>query len=155
MDGEQLFGTTQQIRDYVRKYNIQPGGNTYFITQTLKPKFYKYSTETQRNLTYHQFGAMLKEFTDDFICCCEITEQANIHYHGIVVFKNEINKLKMINKCKSKQSIGFMKITPKAIVDEIPSMMRAKEYIIKDVDKTSKFVKTPLILQIYSDYIFN
>lgn len=153
-NGDDYEDTVQKVRDYVRGYAIRNSSLTYFVTQTLKPTYYKMKIDTQHTQTYCKLGHAFKEWCTDFIYLPEITKQGNIHYHAIVTFKNEISMLRFIEQTKSKQWLGFMKITSNSIEDKV-NMIRSKEYLIKDVETTIKFVKCANLIHRFSDFVIN
>lgn len=146
--------SAQGIRDEVRAKYVEKGPNTYFITQTLKPKFYKFNINLQRELTQNTIGQLLKEFSKEFILTCELTKQGNVHYHAIVVFKNSVSLIRFIEQTKKKNYIGMSRVTPAPILHD-EGMVRSKEYLIKDVDKTIKFINGYFVLRLREDYKFN
>lgn len=146
--------TAQDIKDEVRAKYVEKGPNTYFVTQTLKPKFFKFNINLQRELTQNGYCTLLKEFSKEFILTCELTKQGNIHYHAIVVFKSEIAYIRYIEATKKKNYIGMSRVTPAPLLNE-ESMIRSKEYLIKDVEKTIKFINGHFVLRQRAEFIFN
>lgn len=117
-------------------------GNTmYFITITLSPKLYKYYFTTQYDMTVNELRSILLTNADKSMMVIESTKQANVHYHGIVLFKDEIQKLVFIDKIKRKRVFGFCKITDKPI-DTLESFERAFKYLTKDIKTTERLLYT-------------
>lgn len=95
---------------------------THFITITLKPKLYKFSSITQFELSFPYVHHVLDQ--RDCIFVAEHTNQGNIHYHAMFEgngygFVSTINQLK---KCKS---LGHVHISPLLQGD----MQRIRSYL--------------------------
>lgn len=143
--------TIQAIRDDVRAYPMPTSNLCYFITQTLKPKFYKFNCNLQRELTCSHLCNLLYEHTSDFILTTELTTMGNIHYHYIALFKTPTHFIRFIEKCKAKSHIGMSRVTPNPIT-ESENMIRSKEYLIKDLEETAKFINIGLIMWQREDF---
>lgn len=142
------------IREDVRSMKIEKSEQTRFITFTLKPKYYKFKSNMQRELTQHEICSKLREYTTEFVMTCELTKQGNIHYHAIAVFKNQVQFIKWNDLLKGKRSLGYHRVTPNAITQD-ENMVRSKEYLLKDLEQTSKIINVNFIMTQRSDYIFN
>lgn len=108
-----------------------------FLTVTLKPKLYKYSSITQLEVTNHTLYGILYTTADDFLCVAEHTKQGNIHYHAIVNCSTKYSKILMLNKLKKAKEIGFIKFD-----DEINSITKTAEYMVKDVIENKKIFQS-------------
>lgn len=146
--------TGQDIRDEVRNMHIRCTELTFFLTLTLKPQYYKYTSSMQRELTQNSVCTRLREHTSEFVITVELTKQGNVHYHAIAVFKNKVDMYKWINLHKGKSSMGYTRVTPNPITFQ-DNMIRSKEYLIKDVDTTSKIINANMIMRQRADYCFN
>lgn len=154
IDKELSFSLIQNIRDDVRNMHIRCTELTRFITFTLKPKYYKFQAGLQRELTQNTICTRLKEYTSEFVVTVELTQQGNIHYHAIAVFKNRVNMFQWMNLEKGRTSLGITRVTPNPITFQ-ENMTRSKEYLIKDVEVTSKIINPNMIMRQRADYIFN
>lgn len=146
--------TGQDIKDEVRSMHIRCTELTYFLTLTLKPAFYKFKSTLQRELTQNQICTRLREHTSEFVITVELTQQGNVHYHSIAVFKDKVNMFNWINSQKGRASVGYVRVTPNPITFQ-DNMIRSKEYLIKDVDTTSKIIPVSMIMRQRADYCFN
>lgn len=108
-----------------------------FMTITLKPKLYKYSSLTQLELTNNVVFGYLYACVDDFICVAEHTANGNIHYHAIIQ-ASKSQKILLINKLKKERLLGFIKLEP----DTIRNPLKCSEYITKDVVSNSKIFRS-------------
>lgn len=105
--------------------------NVCFITITLKPKLYKYSSITQLEITNHELYNILYCSTKDFIAVAEHTKQGNIHYHAIFSAQTNVSNILLMNKLKKNKNFGFIKFD-----GEIKCKRSCAEYLYKDVYNT-------------------
>lgn len=112
--------------------------DAYFLTITLKPKLYKYSSITQLELTNNTVYQILYRCSKSFICVAEHTQAGNIHYHAVVAFGDKLRKIMMINMFKRNKDIGFVKIEDLPIVNKT----KVSEYITKDLYVNHKIFRS-------------
>lgn len=117
---------------------ITPSGDTFFLTITLKPTIYEYSSVTQYEMTR---GALLKIFSSaqSFVMVPEHTGTGNIHYHALVQFRDTITRINIINRLKRNKFIGFIKVNSKPVKSEKYFRNEIK-YIIKKVHENVKIL---------------
>lgn len=116
------------------------GVDLYFLTVTIKPKFYKYGSGTQFDITRPTMSQVL--YNSRFaLYVPEHTKQGNIHYHAIVKFKDEVNKIFILNSLKAKRDLGFIKLTPAPIKDK-DALKRSVTYMVKDLKSSARILHT-------------
>lgn len=123
---------------------ILPMKGSYFITVTLKPKLYKYPSTTQFEMTACQLEVYANQYATNFDILPELTNEGNIHYHGWLLFPDNLHKFKFQDKVKKDKNLGFIKINTEPIID----CQRVAEYMTKSFDITSKIVRSPKALHI-------
>lgn len=121
---------------------LKPPQQSYFLTVTIKPKLYKYSSTTQYDLTVGELAHILETCCKDYACFPELTERSNIHWHGWITFRDRLNQHTFVNKCKTNKMLGMIKINDQVITDT----NRTHAYIIKDLQLTYKVINTNRIL---------
>lgn len=94
-----------------------PGVCSWFITQTIDPKLNSKPAEYQFAATLNLFIKILEKYCSDYQYVTELTEQANVHYHAWVVFRNVNNKFRFINEIKKTKNLGFCKINKDPIIE--------------------------------------
>lgn len=119
---------------------LKPLRGSQFITITLKPKLYKYSSVTQFELTKHDIGMAICASSSDFCMIPEHTAVGNIHYHAWFKPSNDLSTITLMNKLKKMRNVGFIKLTPEKI-ESNDSITRSYNYMNKDLDKTIKLFK--------------
>lgn len=102
---------------------------SYFLTITLKPKLYQFTTVTQFELTHSDIVTMLDAACKDYVIVTEFTKSANIHYHALVTFTSPTHRISLINKLKKNRLLGFTKFDPQPI----RSSIRVCDYMTKDL----------------------
>lgn len=111
-----------------------------FITITLKPSLYKYSSNTQLELTISHLKVILDRL-GEYVFVIELTNAGNIHYH-ILLKATKINRLCAFNRIKKNKLFGFMSSkminSDKHLRDEI-------NYICKDINSTSKVLNQGIV----------
>lgn len=119
---------TQELLEYIRNCT-QP----YFLTVTLKPKLYKYSSVTQLELTNHDLFTILYQTTASYHCVAEHTTAGNVHYHIIFDTINSHSAILLINRLKKNKNYGFVKLDK-----DISNQLKCAEYMTKDLYSTAK-----------------
>lgn len=108
------------------------------VTITLKPKLYKYTSQTQLDLTYNKM--LLYLYTVNYyLMIAELTETGNIHYHVIVFYKQGEVLINFINKCKKDTNLGFIHVKNK--IESTEALNNTYNYLIKDIKKTKRVIK--------------
>lgn len=98
-----------------------------FLTVTLPPKLYKFSSVTQLEITNKILYSILNATTDDYFVLAEHTKQGNIHYHAMVTCSEKRRYVLLMNKLKTNRSFGFIKLI------DIGNYNKCAEYMYKDV----------------------
>lgn len=111
----------------------------WFITITLKPKLYKYSSVTQYEMSVNIVEAILRNHTDSYVLVTELTASANIHYHAIIQIRDKYQMCTLLNKIKRVRELGNSKVNDKPVVE----LQRTFEYMLKEVNVTRKVISTP------------
>lgn len=113
---------------------------SYFATFTLKPKLYKYTSITQLELTNNELFSVLHQCSENFICVAEHTKAGNVHYHAIITFRDNLQRLFLCNRIKKQRLFGFMKLD----AEPISNIQGVANYMTKDLYTTCKiFTSTP------------
>jgi hypothetical protein len=110
-------------------------GMTHFITITIKPKLYKYTSHTQFDLTWvHVHCVLMRAYESIFVA--EHTKQGNIHYHAM--FKGDnMAFMSIINGLKKDRMLGHIHVSP-PFDGGLACKARAYIYMCKDVNDTMK-----------------
>lgn len=125
---------------------IHDNKETYFITITIKPKFYKYTSVTQFELSNGEVVGIFNTLTKDYIVVPEHTKAGNIHYHAVVTFREDTQRISFINKLKKNSTLGFVKFD----TNEIRNSLKVMEYMTKDLYETLKILPVQLRHKIVS-----
>lgn len=129
---------------YDHRYNRQrnilysdfTGEACNFITVTLSPKLYKYSSITQLELTLtHLYKILL--LGGRSVVVCEHTSSGNIHYH-LILSASRLQSILIANKLRKQRGLGHIHI--KSIASE-SEFNRAYEYIRKDLTTTRRLIQ--------------
>lgn len=110
-----------------------------FITITLKPKLYKYSSVTQFELTRLDVESIFLSSNVKADFSVELTEQGNVHYHAVICSPDKFKAIHAINKFKRNRAFGHIHIKPIGSQQEYE---RAINYIQKDIEGTKKILHT-------------
>ena len=128
-----------------------PPPGAYFLTQTLKPAYYKLNARRQIKETKSHLKRMLNRYSDLWEFTIELTKSANIHYHSWLILRadNELNKLCLLDD---------LKILGNSRLEVIKRHEDVRNYLMKDLDTTDKLLnytrlgksKNPIIKIIYN-----
>lgn len=118
-----------------------PPEGSYFITITLKPKLYKYSSTTQYELSYGTIQHILHTTVQDYEVVPEHTKDGNLHYHAWIYSSNPCAKILCLNRLKRDRSLGYIKLTPEIIIKE-DQIIRVQEYLCKEFSYTVKILRS-------------
>lgn len=111
---------------------------TGFLTVTLSPKLYKYSSVTQLELTNNILYKLLYKNTAHYTIVAEHTKQCNIHYHALVSFTDSgPQQIGLLNKLRSQKLFGFVKFD-----SSIGDNVKACNYLTKDIYDTIEVFKS-------------
>lgn len=122
-----LLNDTQCLEFIYNKPNVK------FLTITLQPKLYKFSSITQLEITNNDVYKILLTTCDDYICVAEHTEAGNVHYHALVSHNNKSGIILTANKLKKNRNLGFIKITT-----DIKNKKKCAEYLLKSLRENDK-----------------
>lgn len=152
--------------------NLTGYTNFYFITITLKPIMYKTPDKLQYLVHIKLLSELLQDY--EYLIIPEHTKSYNIHFHGIIRSRMDLNNYKKkpfdfyVHKIfRNHKTIGFIKVEP------INDFNKCMLYILKDIEKTYEILDLILISEdhnimdkyhinielnnvdfVYSDYIF-
>lgn len=99
----------------------------YSFTVTLKPKMYGDEPEIQYDKNVYDLYSLLKTLTNNFTLVVELTQNMNIHMHGIIELHH---KKKWYSAFRNSTQFGFTSCR------EIYDMAKWKEYISKSFIET-------------------
>lgn len=146
-----LASIKQNIDTIVSIYDQLLGPHLNFVTFTIPKKFYQYQSLTQYEMTINAFRLKLTNARAITTYSVEITPNANIHYHAIMHFRDDLARISFINSIRRCTYLGFYKITDNPITHH-DNLTRSVQYLLKDIYKTSKVLHTtnykPLIIDI-------
>lgn len=111
----------------------------YFITITLKPDLYKYSSITQYEMTVNAVKEILAKYNNYYVMVAEHTADANIHYHAMIVPRDRYANIALINKLKKGRLFGFIKQNSEPVIER----QRTFNYLKKELFYTQKTLSTP------------
>lgn len=131
MPNEYSYETNVTFTNIVEQCNRHQ--YTDFLTITLKPKLYKYSSITQLELTNNVLFNILYRHTIDFAVVSEHTQNANIHYHCVISFRDKHDTIALINFLKKSKDFGFIKLDKC-----VHNIIRCAEYMTKDLYITAR-----------------
>lgn len=124
---------------YVKEDYI-PSDDLWFITITLCPKTFKYSAVTQYEMTVNEVRTIMEAWCSQYTLTVELTDAGNVHYHAIAKILTKTQRIRIIESCKKKRVLGFIKINTLPInMDEM--LHKSCNYIIKELDKTTEIIK--------------
>lgn len=131
-----MISDDEAQRDEYRKFT--PILGAYFVTITLSPKLYKYSSTTQYELTIGELRQLFETSAARWAIVPELTDKGNIHYHGWIVLETKYAYILFLNKLKRKKSLGFCKINDERIKD----IDRVFRYMFKEFRLTRTVIKS-------------
>lgn len=123
----------------------------YFVTVTLRPSVYSLIPQDQlikANQEIRQIFDKLR--VTERIVSFELTQNCNIHYHGIIRFKLQSGctdyRMKWFNALRGNKVIGFTKI------EQVENYQSCFDYITKSIHQTSNSLSQyPLIFDTRSE----
>lgn len=119
----------------------------YSFTVTLKPKMYGDEPEVQYDKCVYNLYTLLGTLTNNFTLVCELTQNMNIHYHGIIELHH---KKKWYTAFRNSDQFGF------TTCREITDLPKWKEYIGKSIVQTYKDInRRPIIKDDYKVFTSN
>lgn len=101
--------------------------SNFSFTVTLKPCMYRYEPEEQYDLVKNHLYITLKQLSNNFTLVTELTQNMNIHFHGIIEL---YHKKKWYSVFRKSDKFGFTSCR------EISDMEGWKKYISKDLQLT-------------------
>lgn len=119
---------------------------THFITVTLDPRYYKLTMREQYRKSFNKLNKLLSQFTIKHLLVCEMTKQANVHFHGIVKWEDE----------SMSQHFFFESLKRNEIYGRSESQIIKGDtysYITKDINTTYKLLnhnKNKMVLSVWS-----
>lgn len=132
-------------RNRAQVANFSVNAISYFVTVTLDP-FYTNGIKNDCIVQLMKTKPMLTKICNDlnlsYIFVAELTEKANIHYHGIVKIPDKTIKLLLSNALRK---LGRMFKIDKIVLNQ-KSIDTVKGYITKDMDITYSICKKPILL---------
>ena len=102
-------------------------------------------------MTYNEVKHILSN-SNACLISTELTKEGNVHYHAIIHFRSNLNRITVINNIKKKRILGYYKITHNAIT-HIDNLKRTIQYLHKDVSTTKSILhkggyKPPIVERI-------
>lgn len=116
----------------------------YAFTVTLKPNLYRFTPTEQYDMTYYRIHTILWSVANEYTCVAELTQNGNIHYHGIIDFiiiPNKSNMIRFKNSFRKETLFGFNNIK------QIDNDLKWIEYISKDLKTTKEEIDRPPIIK--------
>lgn len=108
----------------------------YFITFTLKPKYYNVSASEQLVKTYDKLCQILKIYPGFFTLVPELTLRGNIHYHGVWWINDPSQYQTLLKRVRT--VIG--NYDSKLIKPNIKDLERVWKYMHKDIPQTQDMI---------------
>lgn len=118
-----------------RNNNTRHSKIVTFVTITLKPRLYKYSFNTQYELSQREIAHMLTIHSNDFVMVAEATKSGNVHFHAIIIADDIYHQVTIINKFKKDKNLGFIHI--KEVNSDLSPIIN---YMLKDIHETYKLI---------------
>jgi hypothetical protein len=116
----------------------KPKNGSYFVTITLDPKLYKYTSLTQFEMTACEVHNIIDHASLDYGCVAELTDDANVHYHAWIDFRSYSHRIQFINRIKKCRILGFIKINK----EPIENVVRVYDYMIKQYKITKQYINS-------------
>jgi len=110
----------------------------YELTLTLRPCLYKKTPDLQFHVTVCLLYELLEEYQYSMIA--ELTQEHNVHYHGIIELKDSKAKNLLLNKFRPYNMVFGKKSCRPIDFEET-----WKKYLLKDYEKTKLILKFPII----------
>jgi len=138
---------SENTRKIINHYDIPI--NSWFITITLNSKFYVKRARNQFLITKDKIKYFLKMFCKEFLIIPELTQKSNIHYHGYIIFNDNMNnnvdnkeylETQMLCLIDVLKIIGLSKINTLPIIE----VRRTRDYMLKDIEKTNLLINKTL-----------
>lgn len=127
-----------RIRDDVR---LPPQGFK-FMTQTLNPNIYKYPAHKQFLIIYPELRSILEYCFSDYCYISEVTDKGNVHIHFWYILKEERIIAEYYDMIKCTKCFGNCYETKlKCEKDADEQVVNCYKYMIKDVEKSYKFIR--------------
>jgi len=114
------------------------GPNLVFFTLTLRPKVYHYQAITQYELSYHRVKEHITRYTSKCDYVVELTKDCNIHFHGVCLFRDTLQRLCFVDVTRKSRLMGYVKINPP--IEDNASLHRVVNYLLKDIKDTMKLL---------------
>lgn len=111
----------------------------YEVTLTLRPRMYSFTPQQQFDKVEHFLKQLCIKYKMSMIA--ELTQENNVHFHGIVDLKDFIHRGEFINEFRC-MSTTFGRKTVNQVMYEESYL----NYICKDVSITKHFVLNPVVL---------
>lgn len=119
---------------------VEPVPGSQFITITLPPRAYKHKAAKQHKLVKSTIYNIMRVHCKDFCIIAELTEQANVHYHGWFTEAYEHAMLFMLDNFK--EVVGFVKVNK----ERITHVKRTYDYMRKDMANTAKIIGKNIVI---------
>lgn len=131
----------------MRMRSMAPITGSKFITITLLPKIYKYTANEQFSRMRSVLINVLNVACKEWVLHAELTEQANVHYHGWYTEAFPGATLQLLDCFKG--YTGFIQVNKQPITD----IKRTYEYMRKSDEVTRKFIKHPVMSNFFDGII--
>jgi len=110
----------------------------YEVTLTLKPGLYAKVPQDQHDFCHTFLLRLCKQYGMSLIC--ELTNDNNCHYHGIVDLRDLTHRGEFIDAFRK-----VSKIFGRKTVNQVLYENSYIQYMLKDVPKTKLFVLDPIV----------
>lgn len=111
----------------------------YELTLTLKPQLYQHPPQEQYRLAHHYLQDILQLYEVSLVA--ELTQDHNIHFHGIIELDSIQSKDKFLNKFRGCRSKFFGRKTCSQLLFEESYI----KYMRKDLEKTRVIISDPIV----------
>lgn len=109
-----------------------------FVTITLPPRMYSKKAKTQMDLFKPKCSELCKCLCDELLLVAELTNKANIHFHGMIVFREDMN---FTTKCAIQFFYEFFKGYSRVDIQPIKHKNEMTLYCLKEVEPTAALLK--------------
>lgn len=128
---------------------MEPLPGSQFITITLPPQAYKLKARQQYDMCKDTLRVAFSHYTQNYCLVPELTEAANVHFHGWFTEAFDGSTLLLLDQLKG-CGLGFVKINK----ERIKMIDRTYKYMMKSLDITRKVLHTKtLILSSYHKFV--
>lgn len=111
----------------------------YEICLTIKPLWYRLPPPEQFELALKYLNSILEGYEVSLVA--ELTQEHNVHFHGILELKDHTAKDRFLNKFRGCKSSFFGKKSCSQLMFEDSY----KKYMKKDLELTKQIIRDPIV----------